>query len=783
MPRGPWLRSALAIALTVGLVLAVMVPGLGRYGLWEPWEVDRLDEATTPVEEGEEPEIGTDGEWARGPLVRRLDAMGYHDGAEESAVRRPSALLAAFGLLVALGLGAALFGVRTGVYSTLVLAGLPLTLVASRLVVWSPAPGLATTLVLGGAALALFGPLPRWPRLALGLGLLGAGVAVGVSSAGALMGAGVPLAGAALGLAFARAWREGAAGWVALVLVALLALGGLAVGLVPLLDEAYRTTGVTGEGPTFDVYLRALLHGCFPWTGLLVAGLGCLASPTADAEDRKARAAVVLATGLAGVFAGQSLFSRLGGEAPFLALWPLAVGAGLLLERAETEETTRKVAALVVGLFMALGLRDALLEPGVVLVPLADSHATVPEGWGAARWFAAMTLLAAAPTVLALAMGAGRRAGAPFREWAVRWLGWLSPKGRHWAHWLGLAVPALLLVHAVLAAAAPEALWFPFMACIERRVWIGAGLLVPVGVVLALGGKLAWEAAGRLGAARVWTVGAAAAAVALAGAHVGLPSLSRHMSSRGVVQAYERMSRRGEPLLAYRASTRAVELLGSTEIEQVPSLEGLAERLAGPGRSFGLIKRDDLSRLDIRYRKQTGRHVPVVDDSSAKLLLLASRLGQGQKSVNPLDRVVPLERPRPSTAVHANFDDRIELFGIDVEGPGGREWVCPLEEFTVRYYYECLRPVAGSYKIFVHVDGYGQRINGDHEPADGLYLVRDWQEGDFVVDEQRLKVPGHYRPGDYTIYVGFFQGSKRLPVRDGPATRDDRVNAGVLRVR
>ena len=84
---------------------------------------------------------------------------------------------------------------------------------------------------------------------------------------------------------------------------------------------------------------------------------------------------------------------------------------------------------------------------------------------------------------------------------------------------------------------------------------------------------------------------------------------------------------------------------------------------------------------------------------------------------------------------------------------------------------------------FVHIDANAVRIHGDHDPVDGKYPVRLWNEGDVIVDRQRLEVPPNYASGSYTIFVGFYSGEARMVVKSGPKDDANRVNAGVLRIR
>ena len=83
----------------------------------------------------------------------------------------------------------------------------------------------------------------------------------------------------------------------------------------------------------------------------------------------------------------------------------------------------------------------------------------------------------------------------------------------------------------------------------------------------------------------------------------------------------------------------------------------------------------------------------------------------------------------------------------------------------------------------MHVDAEAMRIHGDHDPVDGRYPVRLWDARDVIVDRQRIDVPPNYPAGPYTIYIGFYSGDTRLPVKAGPKDDANRVIAGVLRIR
>jgi hypothetical protein len=142
------------------------------------------------------------------------------------------------------------------------------------------------------------------------------------------------------------------------------------------------------------------------------------------------------------------------------------------------------------------------------------------------------------------------------------------------------------------------------------------------------------------------------------------------------------------------------------------------------------------------------------------------------------------EPPAPANPVDATFDDQLDVLGWEVADQDGKvvASVVPQKSYHLRTYFRVQRPILGSWKMFVHIDGFQRRYNGDHPVLDGRYPISLWQPGDVVVDDLDLRLEPNFTPGDYTLYFGFFSGETRFKVTRGPE-QDDRVIGGVLRVR
>ncbi len=320
---------------------------------------------------------------------------------------------------------------------------------------------------------------------------------------------------------------------------------------------------------------------------------------------------------------------------------------------------------------------------------------------------------------------------------------------------------------------------------------IGEGLLlVPIGGLL---GYYLFRAL-RFGFARLGENALAPMMVAslAVGGWVSLgfePELSTHFSPREIYDTYNSLAHEDEPLGEYRVGGRAAAYYAQGSIEEIADERAAVTFLQREGRVWLAFRADDLASLDRAYRRATstpehpGRHLYVADARSARVLLATNSPIPNRTDENYLDgAIIDAVPDTMQHAVHCNFDRRVELVGYDLESPRP-DTAGPGQQFTITWYWRSIAPVPAGYQIFLHVDGYGQRLNGDHEPVEGHYPVRLWDQGDIVVDHQTLRVPANFPAGDYQFFIGYYSGETRLEIVEG---REDDVNrciAGTIHVR
>jgi hypothetical protein len=673
-----------AAPAVVALAAILILPGLGG-GLWEPVEVGAVEAARS-------------GGGTHAPLSHALPSIGLRAfGAREIAVRLPVALTAVLCVVLVAFVGAAALGRRAGLLGALVLATCPAFVFEGRL---AASEILTTTAAfLGWAGPLLLGRIP-WPAAAA-TSLVG--VIVGSLSGGLLVGAALPLG--AVGVTLILGERPAGRGRVvaraggALALVLFAATIGLLFWRgVPAawFDGPLRKVMVP---PSFDLALKTLAHGAFPWSGLLpVALLHLLGGGGRLGRDTRTHLIAVVALG----FAVALLASWRIAEIRYPALVAVALVVGVTLDDALRGEAGGPFAALLAACGVAILARDLFLSPESLLdaqrfdglkYPIEVRVQFVHLGVGLA--FAALA-------------------------------------------WLGLS-------------------WL-------RKALFGLAIAVPYAAFAA---------------------------------HGLMPQLGTHFSSKGLLSAYQRIAREGEPLAKYRVGGRGTGLTGA-EIRELRTQPELLDYLRSPGRVFALVPAPELAALDQAARRAApkgdavgeieladpgpGVGYFVLDDSSSRALLISNRLGKGETDRNALRRFVFREPTRPRRALRASFEGLVELTGFDLPDQaelGGK--------FRAALHFHVTGKLPPNWKVFVHFDAPAYRVIGDHPPLDGKFATQYWSVGDYIVDEFEVEVPRMTTPaGRYTAYMGFWPGGnseKRLKITEGPNDGSDRVRLGVLHIK
>lgn len=768
----------MALPVVPVFVAALLLVGLGSFGIWDPAELTAADAARRWSE-------GEPFDWGQPPLGSWLIGLGFMTfGPTEWAGRIPLALCGLATLAVGGHWVRTFAGVRAGMYTMLIAGTAPLLLFQSRQMLGDSPTLLAAAMVMLGASQVVYGPdrfRPAWAALTV------VATVMGVAAGGALLGVLPPLGAVALcGLLLPPAQGQARAAWLGCG-----ALFGVLVLLV--VHDIWADTAAfsiwvggkpLGDAPrTYDRGLELIFHAFLPWSGLLPVAFGQVltAPPPGEQEQPETALRLQIVAWAALAYGAQALFASRYGHAAFGA--PLALGAAVAVLLCDLEQRPRAnwwPSALVCLLFTGLLLRDIALYPASPVDGLGVGELEVPDSFNPKRtWALLLGAVCAALSFVALAGPEERKFDprAPYRLIAELWR-------RGWGYrlWL-LGVGALLLglaVFSIVSWTGPRSLGLSSIAAKVGRALLAVWLL-PVVVV---GGQWAWSQAPRLNRFRTLPLLVLGAAAGVYAGHRYMPSLSEHFSPRQVYEVFNELAKEDELLGQHKVAGRSASYYARGEVEEFKKRTELVKWLAdrsGP-RRWAVFPGEQLAEVDVGFRRKTKHHLFVPTNTNGRITLASNQPLEGAYDFNPLSKTVVAEAPELAHKVGAVFDNKVELLGYNLELPGG-DHVGPGESFAVTWAFRAMRGSIGNYEVFLHVDGPGKRIHGDHVPVDGKYPVRVWARNDIVLDKQVIQVPASTRTGTYTLYLGFFRGNSRLKVVEGEKDNANRVRTGTIRIR
>ncbi len=750
---------------------ALLLPMLGSFGLWDPVEIRQADLAQEVSKTGSYRDVTVDGRYSpRPPLYVWLVAVGFKlFGVNELAGRLPLALVGLLALLIAYRVGRRLISQEAGIGAALVLGSTPAFLFQARQLESDVVFYASILAGVGGLAAYLCPANGRRSRWDLAMGA--AGLVAGFLSRGLVLGVAYPLA--ALFLTLGISWRtvlvppepppppepktddddpdsdpyrEQAAepppeytlgvafkqALPGLGIALLIAAGLVGLFLAILKNPTYMLLGAEWRKsmapPTFETTFRDLGWGFFPWFGLVPLALGSfvLAQRGRTSErppDAFPKLLVLLL--VVGGYILSSFWQGYMGSIRYPALPWLALGVGVLA--ADLWVTRRMVhrfwAVVAVGLVLVLQ-QDYLVRPdGLVFshLPEAPTYPTELKLKNIMRVIGAIFAV-----LFFFSLG-----GVPTAVGEI--------KGDRWYHRLACRVAG----------------WLDMGGGLIRRLFDPAGHRVRAATAVV--------------------------AIIFAGfcTFYLTPQLSLHLSNKALFGTFHKCKSGGELLAQYQVPGRGAAYYNNGQVEDVNDQQKLFELLNKKKRIFILVPAHQLAPIDKAARMQDIPYY-VLDDRSSQYLILSNKLeGKCKVDHNPLRKLVLKKEPKIKTKIHANFDNKVALLGYEVDDPvtrGGK--------FRLKLFFKVLGQMPSGYKIFIHFDQPANRFHGDHVPLGGKFPTEYWMPGDYIVDPHDIDIPIFTTPsGSYNMMMGFWLGSNRIKVIEGPNDGSDRVNMGTLRVR
>ncbi|MGE0789922.1 MAG: hypothetical protein AB7S26_29885 [Sandaracinaceae bacterium] len=348
----------------------------------------------------------------------------------------------------------------------------------------------------------------------------------------------------------------------------------------------------------------------------------------------------------------------------------------------------------------------------------------------------------------------------------------LASRARIGAGWIVAVAIAVVLAADVAHGASPlleVAVSEPPSAPSLHDAWRALGLGA---VVLAVLGSLASR-----GTVALALAGAASLGFALLLAHGWLPAISRELSH---AELFEELSRAPEARFGALGLRReSARFFVGREPEPLASPRAALDFLRGGEPAFAVAPRS--AHCAIRQdARAVGASMHTVGRDEA-FVLLSNR--PGARDLDPLAAILGPARPTlRGRGIHARLDhvDLVDVVFPESVRRGG----------TVRgaLIFRVRERLPRDLRVFIHVDGTGSRIQGDHDPLGGACPTSRWLPGDYALDRFELDAGTLTHPsGRYGVYVGLYHGVPggwaNLRVEDGPHDAHDRVYVGELELR
>jgi hypothetical protein len=780
-------RWPVALACVVALAAAVLLPGLGRSGLWEPHERQLADRAAQLDAAPAAPRLPAKLLANRTPppaapqacpheaprdavsrsLEHRAPAWGQHALADSDVGRRlPGALLGLILVLAAAGIAMRTAGPRAGVITALVLLSMPLLALQARQLTTEIGTAAGGALVVYGlVALGRTRGVRGVIDAVLSLAALAGGVVLGFCAGGALLGVLVPIG----AYAAANALGTGAIG--ALARSARAAALRIARAIRPRWGIG-RTAGPIGRPELVD-QVKALVAtlaviAVIAWLAYQVFDLRA-PQPGLVPPERALFGKAIVPSGcwssaLGGTWRPQddmryifdSSFEQIAyGTFPWGLLAPIAM-------------------------FALLGSKGSASPDRAA--SRSDAKARSPDrararlgaltlAWASAAWIATevfqrkvgFTLWAGFPA-LAIAIGAwldgalagpiagrGRALPAGAKLLGVFVLCGVIDLGKDLQEFPQRLTSLLVGDNSVPYPATSHLLFLP------TKLWVFVlGAAVALGFAVALIAPSDHDIRGRIARVGAAVALAATAAFAAFWPFGWQPKLAESLSSKALFDTYEALRAPGDALVILGDLGGAPhDYAPDVTPEIVPGRPQLVAALDRPTRVFAIAPQTERCQL---HRDMGGHPYFLLDDRNLHDLLLSNRV-DGTTDKNPLRTAIlhapPANIPsRPASRIV--FDGQVELLGWKLPASVHRG-----QSFEVTLYYKILRPVGGAWQIFLHFDNnYGRLGNGDHKPIHDLCPTSTWQPGDYIVDTHTVQgLGGAFPSGPFDVVTGFFTGS------------------------
>lgn len=818
IPSGAWLVAAL-----VGLALP-----FNRGGIWDPYELriaelgrrlapQLFDVRPGPWAKGVA-DFVTAKEIGQGELTTTSSALGFAlFGVSDWAGRITSLFWGVVAVLALWLVMGRLSGRIAQITSVLILVSTPLFAWQSRTMLGDSATIATQTLAMVGLLLAFRegADVSRASRISAAL-VASIGMGLGYLCRGVLPGIAAPTLAVGLIDLVCNSAVKGARGrkWCgAGLLIVGLAFTAVGVGEAVWAKDGYSlllgaTLRPSVESLPFDSSFGTLLHQTFPLSAFLpwsIAGLVMFRRQRGQVSNEQ-RMALAFALVCAFALVDAMIMARRGASFAFPSISALAGLTGISVQKLSHRRATSSAATVAMVSMSVLLFADFTNAPATQLLLTGITGGQLPESFviqGQPWLRAALAALLVGGVITILFNTAPSPRAIPWRARLV------APFDRVRSAFGGQLLSGLVLVETALGTLAllqraHDEGWISVPWFDTTRALIGPSLswawtippallfVVPAAeVLLRVIGE--WLVARRSSAEIATTVAwppalVGATALVVAGLMLTLghaPLLAEQLSPKRVALQYRAHARAGEELGLLGLRPESVRYYLGVLPKSFQDIGLAAQWLheGEPKRRWLMMQTEHLAETNAAFRSESKQNLMIADVPASSLVLATNHPVGSEVNNNPIANDVLSSPPATNHAVDFEFGGIFTLIGWDVRSEQGQR-INRLRigtPYELRLVFRVLGTTQIDWEIFVHLDGYGKRHNGDHEPVLGHYPTTLWQSGDVIVDRHRLVLERGSTPGSHTLFMGLFRGSRRLEVTRGAHT-ENRVTLGAIDV-
>lgn len=184
--------------------------------------------------------------------------------------------------------------------------------------------------------------------------------------------------------------------------------------------------------------------------------------------------------------------------------------------------------------------------------------------------------------------------------------------------------------------------------------------------------------------------------------------------------------------------------------------------------------------------RSVGKKLYILERPHYDMWLVSTKQPEGARGV---ESVRFFKRPALTAPhwrrINIDFGGKARLIAVRLNKPNGYKRGDKVE---IRFLFKVTGGFKKDWKVFIHADPVKwtrNRLNWDHEMAEGLYPTSEWKKGEYVQDILVKTLPRNY-PSQYSrlnIYMGLWLGSNRVPIKYANVYNDGQNRALPVRLK